>query len=62
MLRFVEGVHINRKAVYRVLKLKGWFVNQRVMTPRPRVHGLKSRAQRSRPALGNGRDSGAVRH
>ena len=29
------------------LGLKGWFVNQRVVTPRPRVQGLKSRAQRS---------------
>src|SRR5215469_18846045 len=47
MLRFGQGIRINRKAVYRVLKLKGWFVNQRVARPRPRVQGLKSRAQRS---------------
>ena len=37
LLRFGEGIHINRKAVYRVLRLKGWFVNQRVVRPRPRV-------------------------
>ena len=47
LLRFAEGIRVNRKAVYRVLRLKGWFVNQRVVTPRPRVQGLKSRAQRS---------------
>ncbi len=28
MLRFGEGLKLNRKAVYRVLKLKGWFVSQ----------------------------------
>jgi len=47
MLRFRAGVHVNRKAVYRVLKVKGWFVNQRCVTPRPRVRGRKSRAERS---------------
>jgi putative transposase len=33
--------------VYRVLRLKGWLVHQRTVTPRPRVQGLKSRARRS---------------
>ena len=47
LLRYVEGIPVNRKAVYRVLKLKGWLVHQRTVTPRPRVQGLKSRAQRS---------------
>jgi putative transposase len=47
MLRFVEGIRVNRKAVYRLLMLKGWFVHQRSLTLRPRVHGLRSRAQRS---------------
>jgi len=47
LLRFGHGIRLNRKAVYRVLKLKGWFVNQPVVRPRPRVHGLKSRAQHS---------------
>ncbi len=47
LLRFAEGIRVNRKAVYRLLRLKGWFVHQRVVTPRPRAQGLRSRAQRS---------------
>jgi len=47
LLRFRDGVRVNRKAVYRVLKLKGWLVHQRQWTPRPRVRGLVSRAERS---------------
>jgi len=47
LLRFGEGLQVNRKAVYRILKLKRWFVHQRVATPRPRVQGRRSRAQRS---------------
>src|SRR5271163_1313820 len=47
LLRFAAGLKINRKAVYRVLRLKGWFVHQRTVTPRPRVQDLRSRAQRS---------------
>ena len=47
LLRFGAGLRVNRKAVYRVLRLKGWFVHQRTVTPRPRVQGLRSRAQRS---------------
>ena len=47
LLRFAEGLRVNRKAVYRVLRLKGWLVHQGTVTPRPRVQGLKSRAQRS---------------
>jgi putative transposase len=47
MLRFVGGIRVNRKAVYRLLMLKGCFVHQRSLTPRTRVHGLRSRAQRS---------------
>ena len=43
LLRFREGVRINRKAVYRVLRLKRWFVHQRSVTPRPRVKGRMSR-------------------
>jgi hypothetical protein len=35
LLRFGEGIRVNRKAIYRVLKLKNWFVYQRVATPRP---------------------------
>jgi len=41
-LRYREGVKVNQKAVYRVLKVKGWFVHQRVSTPRPRVKGRRS--------------------
>ena len=47
LLRFGAGLKVNRKAIYRVLWLKGWFVHQRSVTPRPRVQGLRSRAQRS---------------
>jgi len=47
LLRFREGLRINRKAVYRVLAVKGWFVHQRWTTPRPRVQGKRSRAARS---------------
>jgi putative transposase len=47
LLRFHEGLPINRKAVYRVLVVKGWFVHQRRTTPRPRVQGRRSRASRS---------------
>ena len=47
LLRFQDGLVVNRKAVYRVLKQKGWFVHQRVSTPRPRVQGWVSRASRS---------------
>lgn len=33
--------------VPRILKLRGWFCHERQHTPRPRVRGLKSRAERS---------------
>jgi putative transposase len=46
-LRFGRGININRKAVYRILAIKRWLVHQRSQTPRPRVQGLRSRAQRS---------------
>jgi hypothetical protein len=29
LLRLAQGLRVNRKAVYRVLKLKGWLVHQR---------------------------------
>jgi putative transposase len=54
VLRFHEGLRINRKAVYRVLVLKGRFVHQRRTTPRPRVQGRRSRASRSNECLGDG--------
>lgn len=43
LLRSEHGVVVAKKTVYRILKLKGWFVHQRPKTPRPRVHGLVSR-------------------
>jgi len=46
-LRFRDGLVVNRKAVYRVLKQQRWFVHQRARTPRPRVRGWVSRASRS---------------
>ncbi len=39
LLRFREGIIVNRKAVYRVLKQQRWGVHQRTTTPRPRVRG-----------------------
>ncbi len=48
LLRFHEGLPIDRKTVYRELVLKGWFVHQWWMTPSPRVQGGRSRASRSR--------------
>ncbi len=47
LLRFHEGLEVNKKAVYRILKVKGWFVHQRSSTPRPRVRGSRSRCERS---------------
>ncbi len=47
MLRYREGVKVNRKKVYRILKRKGWMVYQRQVTPRPRVRGWVSRAEQS---------------
>lgn len=47
LLRGQEGLVVNRKAVYRVLKVKRWLVHQRPCTPRPRVRGWISRASRS---------------
>jgi putative transposase len=46
-LRFSDGLLINAKAVYRILKSKRWFVHQRSVTPRPRVQGRRSIAPAS---------------
>ena len=35
LLRFGQGIRVNRKAVYRVLGLKGWLVHQRAERIRP---------------------------
>ena len=47
LLRRRIGLAINKKKVYRLMKLKGWLVHQRITTPRPRVHRRKSIASRS---------------
>jgi putative transposase len=46
-LRFQDRLVVNRKAVYRVLKHKRWFVHHRAATPRPRARGWVSRTGRS---------------
>jgi len=47
LLRREHGVVVAKKTVYRILKIKGWFVHQRQKTPRPRAQGLVSKAARS---------------
>ena len=47
ILRFGQGLVVNRKAVYRILRVKGWFVTQRTQRPKPRVRGRRSHAPRS---------------
>lgn len=47
MLKRHHGICVNQKTVYRILRTQGWFVHQRSHTPRPRVRGRRSRAQRS---------------
>lgn len=47
LLRYREGRLVNRKKVYRLMKIKGWMVHQRQVTPRPRVQKLMSRAEAS---------------
>lgn len=42
-----QGLKVNQKAVYRALRLKGWFVHQRRIGPRPRVRKKRSAAERS---------------
>ena len=44
LLRYGEGVVVNRKAVYRALRIKYWLVHQPVRTPRPRAQRLRSRS------------------
>jgi putative transposase len=47
LLRARDGLRVNLKTVYRILRLKGWFMHQRVATPRPRVQRKRSRAEAS---------------
>ena len=37
-----RGVTVNKKTVYRILKINGWFVKNRIATPRPRAAGRRS--------------------
>jgi putative transposase len=47
LLRFGQGREVNRKKVYRVMRLSGWMTHQRRTTPRPRVRGSRSVAASS---------------
>ena len=47
LLRFRDGHVVNRKRIYRLLRLHRWFVHQRRVTPRPRVQGRRSIAATS---------------
>jgi len=47
LLRFRHRLKVNKKTVYRILRLKGWFCHQRRHTPRPRARGRISRAGES---------------
>jgi len=47
LLRYREGVMVNRKAVYRALRIQQWLVHQRVRTARPRAQRLRSRSRAS---------------
>lgn len=46
-LRFRDGLLIDKKAVWRILRAKKWFCHERRRTPRPRAHGRVSIAARS---------------
>jgi putative transposase len=47
LLRFGEGQLVNRKKIYRLMKVKGWMLHQRLVSPRPRVQKWRSRAEAS---------------
>ena len=47
MLRYSEGQMVNRKRVYRLMKINGWMLHQRLATPKPRVKKMRSRAEAS---------------
>ena len=46
-MRHQAGIAVNRKAVYRILKVKRWFVHHRTKTPKPRVQGSRSISEKS---------------
>ena len=47
LLRYRDGLTVNRKAVYRALRIKPWLVHQRARKPRPRAQRLRSRTLQS---------------
>lgn len=47
LLRFGDGLQINRKAVYRRMRRRGWMVHQRKMLAKPRVRSSRSVAPAS---------------
>lgn len=47
LLRFGDGLKVNRKKVQRIMQIKGWQCTQRQASPRPRVQKSRSRATRS---------------
>jgi len=47
LLRFGQGAMVNLKKVHRIVKLRGWHVKGRSVSPRPRVQQGVSRAERS---------------
>ena len=47
LLRFRDGLKVNRKKVQRIMQIKRWQCTQRQATPRPRVQKSRSRTTRS---------------
>lgn len=47
LLRFREGIGVNRKKVQRIMQIRGWQCTNRKATPRPRVRKSRSRARAS---------------
>lgn len=47
LLRFGDGLVVNRKKVQRIMQLRRWQCTQRKATPRPRVRRSRSRTNRS---------------
>ena len=61
LLRYREGLVVNRKAVYRALRLKRWMVHQCTRTPRPRGRRLRSCAVQSNQRWADGCDTYTLR-
>jgi len=47
LLRFREGIGVNRKKVQRIMQLRRWQCTKRKTTPRPRVRRSRSQTARS---------------